>query len=80
MPAPKPLSMFTTVTPAAQLLSIASSAAIPPKLAPYPTDVGTAIPAGDHPRHHRRQRALHAGHDHEHLGALQIVARRPSNR
>jgi len=32
--APKPLSMFTTVTPDAQLLSIASSAAMPPKLAP----------------------------------------------
>lgn len=32
--APNPLSMFTTVTPAAQLLSMASRAAIPPKLAP----------------------------------------------
>lgn len=32
--APKPLSMFTTVTPGAQLLSIASSAATPPKEAP----------------------------------------------
>ena len=32
--APKPLSMFTTDTPDAQLLSMPSSAAIPPKLAP----------------------------------------------
>ena len=32
--APNPLSMLTTVTPAAQLFSIESSAAIPPKLAP----------------------------------------------
>ena len=45
-PAPKPLSMFTTLTPLAQELSIASSAAIPPKLAPYPTLVGTAIMFG----------------------------------
>ena len=41
-PAPKPLSMLTTPMPGAQLLSMASSAAIPPKLAPYPTLVGTA--------------------------------------
>jgi hypothetical protein len=33
-PAPNPLSMFTTVTPLAQLFSIVNSAAIPPKLAP----------------------------------------------
>ena len=33
-PAPNPLSMFTTDTPLAQLLSIASKAANPPKLAP----------------------------------------------
>jgi len=33
-PAPKPLSTFTTVMPAAQLFIIASSAARPPKLAP----------------------------------------------
>jgi len=32
--AEKPLSILTTVTPAAQLLSIVKSAAIPPKLAP----------------------------------------------
>src|SRR6185436_14327153 len=41
-PAPKPLSMFTTVTPGAQELSIPSSAATPPNDAPYPTLVGTA--------------------------------------
>jgi hypothetical protein len=33
-PAPKPLSMFTTDTPPAQLLSIANKAATPWKLAP----------------------------------------------
>ena len=33
-PAPKPLSMFMTATPATQELSIARSAASPPKLAP----------------------------------------------
>jgi hypothetical protein len=32
--APNPLSMLTTDTPEAQLFSIPSSAAIPPKLAP----------------------------------------------
>ena len=41
-PAPYPLSMLTTVTPGAQELSIASSAASPPNEAPYPTLVGTA--------------------------------------
>jgi hypothetical protein len=33
-PAPNPLSMFTTDTPDAQLFSMPSSAATPPKLAP----------------------------------------------
>jgi hypothetical protein len=37
------LSIFTTVTPLPQLLSMASKAASPPKLAPYPTLVGTAM-------------------------------------
>ena len=32
--APNPLSMFTTDTPLAQLLSMARSAVTPPKLAP----------------------------------------------
>src|SRR5207249_179808 len=41
--APNPLSMFTTVTPAAHELSMPSRAAIPPNEAPYPTLVGTAI-------------------------------------
>ena len=35
--------MLTTVTLEAQLFSIPKSAAIPPKLAPYPMLVGTAI-------------------------------------
>ena len=34
--APKPLSMLTTPTPGAQLLSIVSMALIPPKDTPYP--------------------------------------------
>ena len=33
-PAPKPLSMFTTLTPLAQELSMDKSAATPPKDAP----------------------------------------------
>ena len=33
-PPAKPLSIFTTLTPDAQLLSIVNSAATPPKLAP----------------------------------------------
>src|SRR5258708_27289886 len=41
--APKPLSMLTTVTLEAQELSMPSSAATPPRLAPYSTLVGTAI-------------------------------------
>ncbi len=41
-PAPKPLSILTTLTPAAQLLSIPRSAVSPLKLAPYPTLVGSA--------------------------------------
>ncbi len=41
--APKPLSMLTTVTLDAQLFSMPRRAATPPKLAPYPVLVGTAI-------------------------------------
>src|SRR5437870_3029790 len=41
--APNPLSILTTVSPVAQLFSIPSKAASPPKLAPYPMLVGTAI-------------------------------------
>src|SRR5439155_22153113 len=40
--APKPLSMLTTVRPAAHEASIPSSAAMPSKAAPYPVLVGTA--------------------------------------
>src|SRR5580704_8479600 len=42
-PAPNPLSIFTTETLDAQLFNIPSRAVIPPKLAPYPALVGTAI-------------------------------------
>src|SRR6185295_8772547 len=41
--APKPLSIFTTATFDAQLFNMPKSAAIPLKLAPYPTLVGTAM-------------------------------------
>ena len=41
--APSPLSMLTTATPVAQLFSMPSSADSPPKLAPYPMLVGTAM-------------------------------------
>ena len=57
-PAPKPLSMFTTVTPAAQEFNIPSRAAIPLKLAPYPTLVGTAM-TGFHTRHHHDDGGVH---------------------
>ena len=42
-PAPNPLSILTTLTPLAQELSIDKRADKPPKEAPYPTLVGTAI-------------------------------------
>src|SRR5438874_1131207 len=42
-PAPNPLSMLTTATPGAHAFIIPRRAAIPSKLAPYPTDVGTAM-------------------------------------
>ena len=35
--------MLTTLTPLAQLFNIHRSADNPPKFAPYPTEVGTAI-------------------------------------
>src|SRR3989304_3098433 len=41
--APTPLSMFTTESPAAQEVSMAKRAVSPPRLAPYPTEVGTAM-------------------------------------
>ena len=39
--------MFTTATPGAHALSMASNAASPPKDAPYPTEVGTATTGAD---------------------------------
>ena len=42
VPAPKPLSIFTTDTLEAQELSMLRSAAIPLREVPYPTEVGTA--------------------------------------
>ena len=39
--APKPLSIFTTVSPEAHELSMAKSGTMPPRCDPYPTDVGT---------------------------------------
>ena len=42
-PAPNPLSIFTTLTPLAQEFSMESRADTPPKDAPYPMLVGTAI-------------------------------------
>src|SRR5699024_1321134 len=46
-PAPYPLSMLTTPTPGAQLLSMVSRGAMPPAPAPYPTEVGTATTGQD---------------------------------
>src|SRR4030095_9747976 len=42
-PAPKPLLMFTTVKPLAQLVNIPNRGVNPPRWAPYPTLVGTAM-------------------------------------
>src|SRR5439155_24556962 len=42
-PAPNPLSMLTTTTPAAHVFSMPTSAASPPRCAPLPTLVGTAM-------------------------------------
>ena len=42
-PAPNPLSIFTTLTPLEQEFSMESRADTPPKDAPYPMLVGTAI-------------------------------------
>ena len=66
---PKPLSMFTTATPDAQLFSIPSSAVRPPKLAPYPMLVGTAM-TGALTRPPMRPNdtwecALHSSHRHD---------------
>ena len=74
-PAPYPLSMLTTVTPGAQELSIASSAAMP-------AERGAVADAGrdrdqrdaDQPADHGRQRALHAGDDDQAVGLLEPVA------
>lgn len=70
-PAPKPLSIFTTLTLDAPLFSIPSSAAIPLKLAPYPTLVGTAITGAD------TNPAQHTLDDHGHL--LRRLAARQHN-
>ena len=67
--APKPLSMPTTVTPAAHDESMASSAVTPSSDAPYPTLVGTATTgAGGQPADDRGQGSLHAGHDDHDVG------------
>ena len=73
-PAPKPLSIFTTDTPEAQLLSMHRRAARPPKLAPYPTLVGTAITGQDtSPPTTLAKRPFHAGHDNRHGGFEQLI-------
>src|SRR3972149_561345 len=41
--APTPLSIFTTVTPGAQLVSMANSAVNPERAVPYPMLVGSAM-------------------------------------
>ena len=74
--APKPLSMPTTVMPAAHDACMASSAVTPSRAAPYPVLVGHG--------HHRRRRdpadqagqgALHPGHHDDGVGVGQLVGR-----
>ena len=73
-PAPKPLSMFTTDTPLAQLFSIPSRAASPWKLAPYPMLVGTATTGtDDEARDHAGERAFHAGDDDDDAGGAEPI-------
>ena len=72
--APNPLSMPTTVMPAAHEASIDSSAVTPSKPAPYPVLVGhrddrRARDAADE----ARERALHAGDDDDRVGGHQGV-------
>ena len=75
-PAPKPLSMFTTVTPGAQELSIAEQRG-------QPAERGAVADAGRHrdqrhadqPADHARQRALHAGDHDEAVGASSSSSR-----
>ena len=60
--------MLTTETPAAQLFSMPSSAASPPKLAPYRCWWARRSPAPSRARRYARQRAFHAGHDDDRAG------------
>ena len=61
----------------AQELSIASRAATPPKLAPYPTLVGTAMTgAVTSPPMTLGERAFHAGDDDDHARRGEPVALR----
>ena len=77
--APKPLSMPTTVMPAAHDASIDSSAVTPSKPAPYPVLVGTATTgAPGHAADEARERALHAGDDDHRVGGHQRRRRRPA--
>ncbi len=64
--------MLTTDTPDAQLFNMPSRAASPPKLAPYPMDVGNRNDRhGNEPRNDARQRALHPGDDDDDAGGVE---------
>ena len=68
--------MLTTATPAAQEVSIASSAETPPKAAPYPVLVGTAITgADDEAADDRGERRVLAGDHHDAVGPLEVGER-----
>ena len=63
--------MLTTVTPLPQLFNMPSNAAKPPKFAPYPTLVGTAMTGLlTKPGDNTRQRAFHSGHNDDDIRAL----------
>ncbi|MEZ5297690.1 MAG: hypothetical protein R2697_15865 [Ilumatobacteraceae bacterium] len=68
------MSIPTTDTPGAQLAVIAASAVSPSNDDPYPVLVGTATKRRvDQSGDGRRQGALHAGHDDQHVECSEVV-------
>ena len=68
-PAPKPLSTFMTAILGTHELSIAKRAVNPPRLVPYPVDVGTAI-IGLSLIHQQLMEALHSCNNNDNLASL----------
>ena len=76
---PKPLSMLTTVSPEAQELSIARSAAIPPNWNRSRWRSDRDHRDADQSCHHARQRPFHAGHGDEDPASDSAEDRRASD-